>query len=66
MYAAGRKAGGTALSKPFDTGHGVIGFGICPEGFQFYFGSVFFTMPPPDTHFWNSNVYSVPLDVGSI
>lgn len=45
---------------PFDTGHGAIGFGICPAEFQSYFDPVFpyYASIPPT---WNGNVYSVSL-----
>lgn len=46
--------------SPFDTGHGAIGFRICPAEFQSYFGPLFpyYASIPP---FWNGNVCSVLL-----
>lgn len=49
----------------FDIRHGTTGFGIVPAGFLSCFGPVF-----PHTvsiiPFWNSNVYSTILQVGSM
>lgn len=45
--------------------HGAAGFGVCPAGFGTCFYPVLphCALIPP---FWNGNVYSVPLSVGSV
>jgi hypothetical protein len=64
MYAAGNRAEGAELfessgAKVSDTEYRATGFGVCP-----CFGPIF----PHYTPFLlgNSNVYSVPLHVGSL
>ena len=44
----------------FDIRHGDAQFGVCPAGFQSYFGPVFpYYVPFPP--FWDNNVYPVSL-----
>ena len=46
----------------FDIRHGDAESGVCPAGFQFYFGPAFPSYILCHT-FWNGNVYYVPLYV---
>ena len=49
----------------FDIRHGDAEFGVCPADFSSCF-SLVFSYYAPFPPIWNSNVYSVPLYVGSI
>lgn len=40
-YAADSKDGSVGPSNPSDIRHGITGFGVCPDRFQFCFGVVF-------------------------
>lgn len=51
------RVGGMESSKFSDTGHGAIGFGISPPGFQSYSGLLF----PPYTSITPLGSYSVSL-----
>ena len=53
------------LKKHFDIRHRDAEFGVFPDNFQSCFGSVF-PCYAPFPMFWNSNVYHVPLYVGSM
>lgn len=51
---------------PLDIGHRVIGFGVCPSWFRSYFVPVFCHNDPFPPFFWNKNVFSLPLNGGSL
>lgn len=51
---------------PFDIGHRVIGCGVCPSWFRSYFVPVFCHNDPFPPFFWNKNVFSLPLNGGSM
>lgn len=59
------KAGRVDPPKPSDTRHGVIGYGICPDGISSCFSPV---LPPCAfiSSFWNSNADSVSLYIESL
>lgn len=65
MHIAVSKAGRAESFKATEVRHTVTGFGVCPAEFRFCFGSIFLHCVP-NPLFWNDNVHSVPLDVGSL